>query len=559
MLRLVACLLPLAIFAQEDESWILGQNREYCLDKQACGDEGDCEWNNVEGECCNYQCGRKTKRQWGESCYDDGNQCSDVECRDGSQCNENTYTCDGRVGWGCTCQDDDDCGEGEDSACVAYQCLKLQLAHGTACTSYLQCLSGSCSGGICVGIAYGQECEDNKDVKASSCGTGLYCNDGACAYRVAVGNACQGDEWDDCMDGYYCNLNTYTCQERQPAGEYCLNSWYDEWDGKDEEDTISSCETGLLCNAQKCAVPFSLDAGDDCTTSWACKQGLFCPADVDQQDDNGNAYFSQCQAPHSVGYAQACTHSQQCPLYSTCDETCGYNSKGSVCANDEDCAYGLACGCDYRCEETASLKLLQNCSLHAPDFFMELAHKAERFSPDKLSQTALESYIGWRCCLACSPTSDPDAMLLASQNFRIPLATDMEEEDIDIIVSGGYVIDCDSMTLSEASFACENPVDPPAISTCKVPTQAPTPPPTAKVVVEEEEPTKEGPPVTTAVGLLMLLAVVGAACCVMTVIRRKSQRQKDAVALTDANFANYGIAELVESDSEEPWGEVSIY
>jgi hypothetical protein len=176
-----------------------------------------------------------------------------------------------------------------------YECVEI-VGSGEPCSSTVQCEDGLyCSDGTCADrIALGAACSFD-----FACGPDRVCryvgvgSDKVCVREVALGDSCQ-DILSGCNEGSYCDLTggRATCRAVATLGEDCA---------------IAPCKIGLLCNmvdservcqalpelgekcsGDNCQYPLQctdglcskgLDVGSDCSSLTDCDQGLFCALD----------------------------------------------------------------------------------------------------------------------------------------------------------------------------------------------------------------------------------------------------------------------------------------
>eukprot|EP00343_Euplotes_focardii_P008388 CAMPEP_0205821500 /NCGR_PEP_ID=MMETSP0206-20130828/8088_1 /ASSEMBLY_ACC=CAM_ASM_000279 /TAXON_ID=36767 /ORGANISM="Euplotes focardii, Strain TN1" /LENGTH=615 /DNA_ID=CAMNT_0053117021 /DNA_START=21 /DNA_END=1868 /DNA_ORIENTATION=- len=567
MLRLFALTLVIlcsyhCVSANNDnavESAWEAQFRDFCPLGDYCDDEKDCEYGeNLQGACCNYACSAPTILKRGDTC-DPDDTCKGI-CPDGAECDGDTYTCPTVAAIGCTCADDEDCGGGEDTQCFGYKCVTINQMNGAACSGYYECASGNCANSVCTGLAYGAECEDNRDQMASVCQDGLYCADKACAYRGLEGAYCNGgnDNWDECVDGYFCLNNV--CVERYAQGVQCAADDDDENNRRKDEEMVNPCKDGLLCHLQYCVPRKSVATGQECANPFACATG-FCPGWIngEQQDDNGDDVKYTCQAAASLASYAACYNDYQCPDYSMCqDGACTASMMGVACAEDDNgrrkdedvCGPGLMCGCENVCVADTAVQITDSCSANVGDllYYLQASNPeddkgmefGEGLDPGSLTGFAKSAFIAWRCCVGCG--GQRDVYTHAFDSFKLPLgiysslAGDNRRNNDDaeaayIPVLGGYTYDCYALEMSPvtaaggcnadpgvAMAACYTDAPPtPSQSPTDVPTMNPTWAPTSKATP------LSGQSPSSAVGVVV--AVLLAACCCCLLLRSKRNKK----------------------------------
>ena len=247
------------------------------------------------------------------------------------------------------------------------------VADGGACSWYLECAHGFCSGdngcpSTCVGaLTAGAQCPDKTNNaqcdlrlgidciasvcsaplsaggtcdETSRCSPGLFCDgvDSKCAPRRNEQVVCAADE--ECVEGLYCQLTSGggLCRKKVAPGKPC---------GEDQDHAASAtseCQDGLLCKgfARKplqagiCSAPG--EPGAACAASGdvtGCARGLDCSGSVCTMPPGpGQACFNgtclrdsaycdgtgQCRA--LVADGGACTDPRQCQGHN-CDAATG--------------------------------------------------------------------------------------------------------------------------------------------------------------------------------------------------------------------------------------------
>jgi hypothetical protein len=186
-----------------------------------------------------------------------------------------------------------DKGPGDDYATCGLQTTSFAV-DGCSCTSDSDCVSGTCTDGVCVVVSGydGYPCTSN-----SSCETG-----------VCLNNTCVGREFnascsfsDQCAHMLSCygpsdSLGAKTCQLSKLLGESC-----------DPNGVTSKCAEHLLCNniTSTCFDRHSLPVNARCTSSEDCALGLAC---------NGEIGATACSPVHECGPALG----RGCPFGQTC-------------------------------------------------------------------------------------------------------------------------------------------------------------------------------------------------------------------------------------------------
>ncbi len=180
------------------------------------------------------------------------------------------------------CLSDTDCVSGSCSGGVCVECLEDD-----------DCASGSCSGGVCVvedeceldsdcvsGYCYSGECVEC--VNSSGCAAGYSCSNNACIYGCVsnedcTSGYCVNEECVECLYGTDCSSGVcsdeFECVECELDGDcdsgVCVdNSCEDCRVGLD-------CGTGYDCTNGECVVSYSsCVSDDDCSSGESCVSGV---------------------------------------------------------------------------------------------------------------------------------------------------------------------------------------------------------------------------------------------------------------------------------------------
>jgi hypothetical protein len=159
------------------------------------------------------------------------------------------------------------------------------LADGAACGADAQCESAFCKGG-------GQTTtvsSNGSAVTTYGCGT--------CAERIAVGQTCNADFGDTCVDGADCLF-----QPGKSPPSICVARTAPVTQGGSCAGLTSNCDTGLVCDplTLKC-VPLAA-AGASCDTTGDCQSDLVCTG-----ADFAKGVKGTCGAGADVGAACSTT------------------------------------------------------------------------------------------------------------------------------------------------------------------------------------------------------------------------------------------------------------
>lgn len=224
-----------------------------------------------------------------------------------------------------------------------------KLPSGSVCSSGLQCISGVCTNGLCVGgcltsanCPSGQLCvngvctANGGKVDGSSCLFNSECNSGLCYQGVCRAPCVPGLPGSICPNGFTCQstglVGGGACVPGLPVvpglpdGCSCLFN--------------SQCSSGI-CNCGVC--------GFQCFNNWQCPPGMFCsggscranailpigaPCSVGPQCASGNCYCGFCCAQ--------CWNDRQCPLGMFCNSITG-SCTLALCPIGYPCFVGSEC------------------------------------------------------------------------------------------------------------------------------------------------------------------------------------------------------------------------
>ncbi len=254
-----------------------------CLDGSCsqvqCKDESDCDANQY---CRDYKCEAQVSCIQESDCLQDEicskGLCQQVECKKDQDCPDG-YTCVNNECAGSGCKSDDDCDPGQ--ICIQGQCT-------TGCKSQRDCPAGTIclpdegDHGMCV------ECIEDTD-----------CSDGKKCVEFSCREFCSSDQ--DCAQGF-CDTQSNLCVE-------CVSD--------------DQCEMGFICEQQSCQ--------QGCRKDRDCPRGQICESDL-------------CQ--------DGCRQDSDCSTGKICiDGSCQ-----DGCRNDEDCAQGQSCldnSCVFTCTHDA--------------------------------------------------------------------------------------------------------------------------------------------------------------------------------------------------------------
>jgi len=181
--------------------------------------------------------------------------------------------------------------------------IKGTVANGGACLNAGECVSQSCNVDGCNGNS---------------------CCAGTCQDKIAAGGDCLPNG-SVCVDGTYCRYDATSqqgvCATYVPAGQPCSRA--------------DRCTPGLACLAE---------AGAPGVCGKAPAEGEPCPAGI------CDSFLDVCDASKTcvprAGAGVACTSSQACVGYASCDQTSGVcvvpPGAGEACDRDT-CLLGLTC------------------------------------------------------------------------------------------------------------------------------------------------------------------------------------------------------------------------
>ena len=176
--------------------------------------------------------------------------------------------------------------------CSAPPVPTAYLYPGDNCTAAAQCISGTCTGGLCVGVQVGKPCTDS-----SVCGINLYCSNFVCATLIQANSvsACYADS--DCVLTAGCNMANNmagTCTSyfslKNGAAVYCPTSGWQP-----------------LCQSNMCAHKTGLTVGQ-CVAAATSVSALpmQCHSDSDCIDSTG-VYTSKCVCGYNPTGTKYCT------------------------------------------------------------------------------------------------------------------------------------------------------------------------------------------------------------------------------------------------------------
>ena len=356
------------------------------------------------------------------ACSEDGASCLWIEAADGQPCEapdacHAAGTCEAGVCLGdqpVVCDDGDACTDDEckpSLGCV-HEANRTPCDDGDPCSLEDRCDVGECVGGAAVSCDDGDactadRCDPTSGVCVNTVDAGAPCDDGSVCTRddaCALSGACVGVAA-DCGDGEPCTTdscdpevgcvhehNTFPCEDGDACtvGDACS-------DGACAGGALQGCDDGNPCTADVCdpaagcvhaAAAGACDDGSACTSGDACVSGA-CVGEPIPCDD-GNVCtndscdpVSGCQhAPndHPCEDADACTLGDTCAADGTCaggppptcddGNVCTASScdpavgcvhppneapcdDGSTCTADDACAGG-ACGGASTCECAAA-------------------------------------------------------------------------------------------------------------------------------------------------------------------------------------------------------------
>jgi hypothetical protein len=255
--------------------------------------------------------------------------------------------------------------------------FKGKVATGGMCLSGLECAAGNycdqgnntgtdgCSGTCKANLATGATCDPNDP----HCNDSDFCDDTAmtCKTRLAAGA--------DCKSGQ-CGLNNYCkgydsgppevlgkCSGLGQVGDTCATSFIG----------TTNCSLGLWCNDvdpmnAACAKPVA--AGGDCTSYYACVDGLDCIGLAFDQNTGAVTTHGKCAAWLDIGKACSSAGESGCPLDSTCDATANMCKAGAVVGDTCDpTSFGQCTGnayCDGNTSKCATMVALGGACMPQP-------------------------------------------------------------------------------------------------------------------------------------------------------------------------------------------------
>ena len=239
---------------------------------------------------------------------------------------------------------------------------------GSACSSDLDCVSGSCVSGFCASRGGVGACSDGRK---NGDETGIDCG-GSCVQKCVEGQLCVGNS--DCVSGL-CQFGICAsacegtdlgcgglCPQRCARNQQCVSD--------------TDCMTGLFCNEEgKCSG--TLDDAAVCRGGNICAQGCPAPGDPDcagttescEQDNVCNAANCE-QDPDCSVEILACvaTGLCTCEAHDRCVEGCTTLDPDCVagtCSQGDGCGGGTCNPYDMDCTAQAEGDGL--CLLHARD------------------------------------------------------------------------------------------------------------------------------------------------------------------------------------------------
>jgi hypothetical protein len=315
-------------------------------------------------------------------------ECSEhADCPSDRYCNRSTNRCNHKRETGAPCNSDEKCGSGKcvDSLCVPdygncysdqecpvdfvcyqglciydegctnnYECPYHYYCENGDCIYYNECFADSecptqhlCDHGQCVLHA---ECDSNDDCYHSTrCILGFCKYDDACAFDLDCSDdffcsdgecvpLCRSD--DECIENYWCDLETLQCVEKLPSGDICeLNiqcssGWCDSVQFPNRcrrpRPNTFSCQFDYQCRSNFCferTCQDKVELGESCTADIQCSSTLCI--------DNS------CQNLFEIG--ASCTLDKQCnSAYCSCIlKICAVlKADNALCDFDCECANG---------------------------------------------------------------------------------------------------------------------------------------------------------------------------------------------------------------------------
>ncbi len=219
---------------------------------------------------------------------------------------------------------------------------------GAVCSAGTDCLSGSCTGGFCTGLADAAAC-----TLSGSCNSGV-CTAGACAAPTCTDTVKNGAETDFDCGGATCGANCGAgkvcgaitdCASNRCDGGICRTCT----DGV-KSGTESDIDCGGVCvsgSAGKCALTKTCTVNGDCG-SGNCSGGV-CAAPVydcfngvkDGNETGVDCGGTDCAAKCLIG--AICTLGSDCASGVCTSGICAKASTGGSCYSGADCNSGV-CG-----------------------------------------------------------------------------------------------------------------------------------------------------------------------------------------------------------------------
>jgi len=280
-------------------------------DGDTCSTDSDCQSNKCDysntdtclpvralGENCNGDAECASGKCWGSVCVV---RCyGDEQCATGEHCDWNSNVCLPPGDAGALCDLDEHCLSGW---CNPDGYCQVKPGLGDPCTGYGDCYPrGFCNNGFCQEKhGPGEECSSY-----DSCFDPYICLEQRCR-RIGLecapapaGSMCTFLMV--CADDAYCDrMDNFTCKARHALGQLCGSS--------------DECLRGLVCSAQACTTPPSVD--QPCLDGSVCASGLWCdsmaspatcrarladgqPCDRDTECLSNNCNGTSCQPPYGT-------------------------------------------------------------------------------------------------------------------------------------------------------------------------------------------------------------------------------------------------------------------
>jgi hypothetical protein len=219
---------------------------------------------------------------------------------------------------------------------------------GAVCSAGTDCISGSCSGGFCTGLADAAAC-----TLSGSCDSGL-CVAGTCAVPAcndAVKNGaetatdCGGGTCGTCAAGLACSVSA-DCSSNRCDGGLCSTCTDNIKSGTETDvDCGGVCVSGV---GGKCSLTKGCATNEDCG-SGNCSSG-FCAAPVydcfngvqDARETGVDCGGSDCAAKCLVG--TICSVNSDCASGVCTSGICAKAATGGSCLSGSDCKDGVCSG-----------------------------------------------------------------------------------------------------------------------------------------------------------------------------------------------------------------------